>query len=450
MQHRACEVRVCQARHLTSRNNVDFVDKRDKKSPITGICVLISHNGVHVPTEVCRDIDNPTWQRVAAFQLDIRGSLEEPAVAQAGPCESIGLSQVEHEAKDEEVMQSRNPFAKNFVPPESLPIQPPLPPTSSRSTTPSIPASVAVGPLRSSLVIHLHVLSDILISRELLGDVAVDLVPLLKTAHQRVSVLAIDRLGHVDEQIQLSGLPPDEGLAVDTWVTLRQKSGELRVQILIKPMSSASRVNRIDGSGGRPERIAGSQHPSTAVCALQRSSSSTNITSLEGPENDIQQRRSSGDDVVDRLQDDLSEVARRRGIRLDRTELPSRTAGQKELARRRSVGNSARMGVWPEFDTKTRDGMVKVSVPSSHCSLDDRLLEIQEQYDFSAARGYRQGKPDQDASNRDGRPITPKTTNVPEWPPSVGDAVRLRRDMHFAGLRNRRQLIGEHNRTTPV
>lgn len=447
MLYRECEVRVCQARHLTARNGAEYANKRDKKSQVTAMSVqvLITHDGRHVPTEVCRNIESPYWQKIASFPIVLRDSVEEPEGVSAEPSVTKGHTEVEHKNKEQQVMQSLNPFAKNFVPPESLPTQPPPPaPPSPPPPSPPPRPIVADGPLRASVVVHFHVLSDNLISKELIGDVAVDLVPILETADKEVSVIGTDRLGHVEENVQLAGLSADATIATDTWVPLRQKNGELRIQILIKP--------EFDGRGSsagfltRPEGFP----PSTAaqVRPLPRASSSANIRSPSNAfETDhsrtLQPRRNSDEEVPGHVQEVNQDIRRRRGASSYGTEMSSRTADQPPPGRAPSgYLRYARIGVWPEFDNMTREGMVKVSVPPSHGSLDERLLEVQEQYDFSAARGYREGKPDQDAGEGM-RAIARETDRVLEWPTSVFDAAQLRRDMQFAALRDKRQCIGE-------
>ncbi|CAN0050765.1 unnamed protein product, partial [Sphacelaria rigidula] len=306
MLYRECEVRVCQARHLTARNRIEQTNSRDKRTHVTGLCALISHGGRHVPTEVCRDIENPYWQKIASFPLLMRDSVEEPGGRPEKSSATNRLAEVAVEETSHEVMQSLNPFAKNFVPPESLPAQPPPPQNPSTPPRSPSPPSLTDGHLRTSLVVHFHLLGENLISKELIGDVAVDLVPILETADKKVTVLETDRLAHVEDNFDLAGLPPHASVAVDTWVALRQRNGELRIQILIKP---------VEGVRGPPHGYV----------------------------------------------------------------------------------RDTRIGLWPDFDRIAKDGLVKVGVSSAHGSLDERLLEIQEQYDFSAARGYREGKPDQDA-----------------------------------------------------
>lgn len=372
-------VRVCQARHLVpraaSRNG-------GEKSLVSGLCVLISHDGLHVPTEVCRDVTNPSWQRIACFQLNLRDSAEEKVIEKestelpAGEGSISGRQSGDPTAtinSDEHgVTQSLNPFAKNFVPPEALPDPPPRPP-SPPSPPPALP------PLRTSLVVHFRVLGTL---AGTLGDVAVDLVPLLESRGNR---LATDRLGHVERSLQ--GLPADCTLAVDTWVALRQRTGEVRVQILIKPESP---------------RTASSGHMSH-----------------------------SGQSCV------RNKVGLVPGASVG-TRAPRGGSGSLQPDYQRNP----RVDVWSEFDGMARDGLVKVSLSAEQRSLDDRLLGTQEQYDFSAACGYRTGRPDEDVG--EGAGVTNgKNGQAPEWPTCGSDAAHLRRNMQLASWRNRRQSIGE-------
>lgn len=447
MLYRECEVRVCQARHLTARNGAEYANKRDKRPQVTAMCVqvLITHDGRHVPTELCRNIESPYWQKIASFPLVLRDSVEEPEGISE---ESSGMKrhmEVEHENKEEQVMQSLNPFAKNFVPPESMPTQPAPPPS-----PPPRPVMVD-GPLRTSVVVHFHVLSDNLISRELIGDVAVDLVPILETADKKMSVLATDRLGHVEENVQLAGLRADATIATDTWVPLRQTNGELRIQMLIKPESDgrASSAGFLTRPQGFLLPTAGEVQP-----IIPRVLSSANFRSPSkafGADHPraLQPRRNSDEEIPGHAQNVSQDIRRRQGASPYSTNMSGRTAGEPPPDRA-SFGylKYAPIGLWPEFDMMAREGMVKVSVPASHGSLDKRLLEVQEQYDFSAARGYREGTPDQDAGEGM-KAIARETDRVPEWPTGIFDAVQLRRDMQFAALRDKRQCVGEVSRTLP-
>lgn len=371
--HRECMVRVCQARHLVpraaSRNG-------GEKSLVTGLCVLISHDGLHVPTEVCRDVMNPSWQRIAYFQLNLCDSPEEKEKestelpAKEGSISGRQSSDPTATTDEHRVTQSLNPFAKNFVPPEALPDPPrriPSPP----SPRPALP------PLRTSLIVHFRVLGTL---AGALGDVAVDLVPLLESRGNR---LATDRLGHVERSLQ--GLPADCTLAVDTWVALRQRTGEVRVQIIIKPESS------LTASSGHMSH-------SGQSCVTKKV------------------RLAPGASVG--------------------TRAPRGGSLHPEYQRNPDVD------AWTEFDDMARDGLVKVSLSAEQRSLDDRLLGTQEQYDFSAACGYRTGRPDEDVG--EGAGVTNgKNGQVPEWPTCESDAAHLRRNMQLASWRNRRQSIGE-------
>lgn len=346
---------------------------------------LISHDGVHIPTEACRDIESPAWQRVAVFTLKLRcekvdGEKEKPASTRE-PSSNSGATEQTRKGDEGKVTTSRNPFAQslnpfadNFVPPPPRPRRP-------APTPPPEPATQL--PLRTSLVLHLRVLSDSLISKEVVGEVAVDLVPLLESGGDH---LATDRLGHVGS-IPLKGLPDQETLAVDTWVALRERTGELRVQILMKPGCSEPAVN------GRRKRSADLNGRSKEVRAALRASVGT-----KAPEGGTS------------------------------------FGGQLET----------QGAPWPEFDKMARAGLVKTTLGAEQLSLDDRLLEVQEQYDFSAATGYRQGRPDGEAGDKAGKNSTAeKATKTLEWPERGCDAAQLRRCMQLAFLRNRRQCVGE-------
>lgn len=396
--HRECEVRVCQARHLVPKQRKR---NRDEKSTVAGVYVLLSYDGVHVPTETCRDIESPSWNRVAVFQLNLRDrGGEDKASApdqslinssnamldeQAATATSTSLNpfaRTQQSLNPFAKTQSLNPFASDFVPPPS--------------TSPPRPPPVARVPLRTSLVLHLRVLSDSLISKEVLGDVAIDLAPLLESKGDH---LATDRLGHVGN-VPLNGLPDQETLAVDTWVGLRQRTGELRVQILVKPCSARGRAaSRCTDDARHTEQPASlrRQHRSLSDLRLL----------LPGASVSVGKRAPRGGN--------------------------SQTGGDA------GTGGDA----WPLFDNMARDGVVKTSLDAEQRSLDDRLLEVQELFDFSAGVGYRKGRQDEDPGEEKERGTSRSKVIVPDWPPCERDAAHLRRDMQYAALRDRRQSIGE-------
>lgn len=407
MLHRECEVRVFQARHLVPRQK-----KRsdDEKSLMAGVSVLLSYDGLHVPTEVCRDIDNPTWQRVVSFQLTHQDTSEgEEALTEPSAKEEFAdtaFAKMATTTTDKDVTQSLNPFAKTqslnpFAKTQSLNpfasnfVPPPSPPTPTPTSTPA-----AQFPLRAPLVLHLHVLSYSLISKQVLGDVAIDLVPLLESRGHR---LATDRLGHVGD-VPLDGLPDAETIAVDTWVALRQRTGELRVQLLVKPAFSGAVINR----------------------GTERKRHSMHFAHLGGTSNGSM--LAPGSSV----------------LAPEATRAPE--GGDLWAGHQLGIQDS----LWSEFDKLARDGLVKTSLSVEQRSLDDRLLEVQELYDFSAACGYRQGRPDEDADGEGGNGAKGFEINVPEWPTCGQDAAQLRRDMQFATLRNQRQSIGKLVKEEPT
>lgn len=404
MLHRQCEVRVCEARHLIPKQNRPH---GDEKSRIAGLCVLLSHDGVHIPTEVCRDVETPTWERIATFRLNLRdsgrGAKDQVSVNPSprtlppprGATGTAATASCDHWNGNNKSLnrvaktlsrhprgttQSLNPFASNFVPPPE--VQPhPLP-----------PPLAAQLPLQTSLILHFRVLGDSMVAREVLGDVAVDLIPLMES---RGDHLATDRLGHVDDK-PLEGLPDHETLAVDTWVALRQESGELRVQILIKPGSPGGGTNYATTTRvGRPGNVNG------PAKGMLRSSAPSSWTRIE-----------EGDS---------------RSVRYP--------VGVDE-------------STWPAFNILAEAGLVKTSVSPQQRPLDDLLLEIQERYDFSASGGFRQGRPDDDIPQNKENGSGTRKPQSPEWPTSEESAAQLRGDMQFAELRNRRQCVGERMQAT--
>lgn len=394
--HRQCEVRVCQARHLVPKQRKR---NRDEKSPVAGlgVYVLLSCDGVHVATETCRDIESPSWHRIAVFRLNVhdRARGDEASVPEQ-PLVDASSSTVDEQTAAPRSLnpfgqqslnpiaktQSLNPFASDFVPPPS--------------TSPPPPPPVAPLPMRTSMALHLRVLSDSLISKEVLGDVAVDLAPLLASKGDH---LATDRLGHVGNKVRRKGLPDQETIAVDTWVALRQRTAELRVQILVKPCSLGGTASDICTDGAR----------------------------RSGQPASLQKPRSFRRDLLLPPAAELSA-----GTRASR-------GGNSETGVEPGTGGDA----WPLFDNMARDGFVKTSLDAEQRSLDDRLLEVQELYDFSAGGGYRKGRQDEDPGEEKERGTSPSKVIVPDWPTSERDAAQLRKDMQYAALRNRRQSMGE-------
>lgn len=343
------------------------------------LCVLLSHDGIHTTTEVCRDTKSPSWRRLSVFQLNLHEEVEQrgkplgelnegggtTGTTPSASGDVSGTSEVTSAVNS--CTQSLNPFAENFVPPPG--------PTPSPSPTPLPPPPPPPRPiqlrLRTSLVLYLRVLNDNLIAKEVVGEVAVDLMSLLRSAGNQ---LVTDRLGYIGG-IPLETFPSEETLAVDTWIALRERSGELRVQILIKSKSQ--------------ERI---------MSSVRQISAEFNHSEEAG--------RAPGVSVV-----------------------------SKVLENERC----------PEFEGIMKDGLTKTTLGPSQHSLDGRLLEIQEQYDFSAADGYRQGRPNEEA---DGRPAVRRGSDrihngTPDWPRCEQDAAKLRRSMQLAALRDRSQCIGE-------
>lgn len=290
---------MCQARHLVSKSSRRRNGDDKPLLAADAVWALMSIDGEHNTTESCRDIEHPSWQRVAVFDLNLCGAAEgsardakakpprdsnpaSPAAAAAAAAASAASSSSRNSsatferpsavaaasaaarknkaapaaaaavkrpsssslnpfAVPETETQSLNPFASNFVPPATTPQPPPPSSASPKSKSSAYPPATAVAPvLRASLVLHLRVLHGRLRSKEVLGDVAVDLVPLLRSGGDR---LATDRLEWLEEEAPLllrgdgnAGVITTPPLvAVDTWVSLRQGTAELRVQILIKP-----------------------------------------------------------------------------------------------------------------------------------------------------------------------------------------------------------------------
>ena len=393
--HRQCEVRVSQARNLVASQRKR---NRDEKSPVSGVYVLLSYDGVHVPTETCRYVESPSWHRIAVFQLKVRDCARggEAPVTEQSLIDLSSPTVDEQTAKTTSLnpfattqqslnaiakTQSLNPFASDFVPPPS--------------TSPSPPPPVAPLPVRTSMVLHLRVLSDSLISKEILGDVAVDLAPLLESKGDH---LAADRLGHVGN-VPRKGLPDQEAVAVDTWVALRQRTAELRVQILVKPCSPRGTATGRSTDGARPSGQAAS----------------------------LKKQRSTRRDLLP----------------LPAAEAPAGTRASRGGNSETGIEPGTGGGMWPLFDNMAMNGTVKTSLCAEQRSLDDRLLEVQEQYDFGAGGGYRKGRQDEDPREEKERGTRRRKVIVPEWPRCERDAAQLRRGMQYAALRNRRQAIGE-------
>ena len=355
------------------------------------LSVLVSYDGTHAATEVCRDKESPSWQRLAIFQINLDERFEGAgkSLGERMGGGNVNAAPRKPTADDGRVAanvappvkprgQSLNPFAENFVPPPSRtqprpPPPPPSPPPPQRPTQPR---------LRTSLIVYLRVLNDNLISKELVGEIAVDLMTLLRSEGDQ---LATDRLGHVGKNPP-QPLADQEILAVDTWVALRERSGELRVQILVRRGSSDRIIDarrQISIDLGRPKEAG--RAPGASV-------------GIESPE----------DGTCPESQADTCGCA------------------------------------WPEFEKMLRDGLVKTSVGTGQRSLDECLLEVQEQYDFSVADGYRQGRPEEVGDHLAGRQGgNQRHGRTPDWPKRNQDVAWLRSCMQLAALRDRSQCIGK-------
>lgn len=380
------------------------------------------------------------WESVASFQLVVTDSADETQGASEASSVLERCSWKVHDEGDEQIPQSRNPFAKNFVPPESLGA--PL-----RRQDPPAPSSTVELSPSTSLILRLYVMGDTLISRELLGDVTIDLVALLGSSG---SALEVDRIGHSKRTRQVS-VPADELLAVDTWVALRKTSGELRIQILLKPASIAKDIGMSGVLTGHAGRISNfpfklSRSPSrTDACNDKNTRSPFPAT---GNPSTCRMPYAHGSNVQQsRTRDDLRGIHfERRGaspIGVDSWDPPTRRVRSMSHAEH-ELREDARISSWSEFDEISSRGQVKVSVCMEHGTLGDRLLKVQQQYDFSAASGYREGRPD-DESVPKGESVA-KKREPPDWPGSPRDTAQLQRDMQYAAWRTRSQSIGE-NRT---
>ncbi|CAM9300779.1 unnamed protein product, partial [Ectocarpus sp. 12 AP-2014] len=366
LHRRQCEVRVCQGRHLVPKGRKRNGDDKPAVLVADAVWALMSIDGKHKTTESCRNIEHPSWERVAVFDLNLcraaegiaRGAPAKPprdsnptagaavaasaassssrnssatferpsAVAAAVPARKnkaaaaaaaavtpaaaavkrSSSSSLNPFAVAEAETQSLNPFASNFVPPAATPLPSPPPAAASPRSKSSCPPAAAARALRASMVLHLRVLHGRLSSKEVLGDVAVDLVPLLRSGGDRLATDRLEWLGEEDgapllplgdgDACVITTPPPPPLVAVDTWVSLRQGTAELRVQILIKP--------------------------------------------------------------------------------------PREAAGSNVGSQRAQVGGDEEWAA--AFEALSADGLVKTSLDLEQRSLDERLLDVQETYDFSA------------------------------------------------------------------
>lgn len=428
MLHRECEVRIREARHLLT----DSPPQRGRAKPlISGVYVLVSHGGVHVSTEVCRDVERPAWQRVAYFRVVLTDGANDMYRTPGGLPARKGVPKLLEEDDDGQP-QSLNPFAKNFVPPESLP--------GPRSLPHHVPSTSCRPAGRTSLVLRLHVLGDNLISRELLGDATIDLIPLLESEG---SVLRLNRFKAV-ERAHVVGFAADKVLAIDTWVALRRTSGQLRVQILFKPVV---RSDEVQGAKDRTENLGGKLSQSSR---LERSSSETCVRRaadrfMDFPGNvprspeGLRSPRARAETAVLRTNIMQSTLPHRSKVGMPGGRQGDRTACHSPSCRPDGV----RVGLWPQFDRMASEGRVVVSACTEHGELDGRLLGIQEQFDFSAASGYREGKPDEDGFSDGSKTRADASESKPEWPRCALDAARLQRDMQLGAWQARSQSIGE-------
>ncbi|KAG5178152.1 hypothetical protein JKP88DRAFT_281267 [Tribonema minus] len=302
------EVRVAEGRHLfraVSRGSGvpeagDDGSERKKYSASAGaatsgrappllnatLCVSITLGDKHVLTEQCADLQRPVWDKVASFTYD---PCPPPADAAAAPHE-VEPSAAAVEMTD--MFRAMGLPSRAAEPhDQQLPLEPhsgkPSPPAaaaglqqlSASATAGAAPTADAHARRRA---LHLRVFSDSLVSKDLLGEVTVDVAALVATGG---ALLVTDRIGYTDSggagsrgeeddgdssgafmvplALAASPTPPRshhservsangaaaaavasavdfEPLAVDTWVALRQGDGELRVQVLVRPDPSAA------------------------------------------------------------------------------------------------------------------------------------------------------------------------------------------------------------------
>jgi hypothetical protein len=231
--------------------------------------VCVSCSGEHAFTEQCHDLLHPVWERTLEFQYD--PTLQQPAPApqplsltgwesDAAAVEMTAVVKPSAAAQRSSRPRSKNPFDENYR--EASPSPPPparrsgsssssvalLPPAvapRSNSSTYEQPSAASIGREQQQrarhCAVHLRVFSDSLVSKELLGEVVLDLTALVASAG---TVLATDCIGWSsstdNSSASTTAASQQQQLAVDTWVALRQGAGELRVQLLLRPDPAAT------------------------------------------------------------------------------------------------------------------------------------------------------------------------------------------------------------------
>ncbi|CAM9229464.1 unnamed protein product, partial [Discosporangium mesarthrocarpum] len=487
------EVRVCEGRHLFPRGGLGTGgDVNPDRSP-QGVCVVVSCGNKHQATEVCHNVGQPSWERIVCFHLDgdqgpmgEEKDVEQRRTREAGlratPLAAAG-SRTTHIITTSapldpvEPPQSLNPFAPNFVPPgQAVPQQPAVSPVLVQQASVPEPQSrsspiptVREDPLRR--VIHLRVLNDNLVSKELIGDIALDLGTILESCGE---VLGMDRIAYVhkrpesssDQTVQTGrgeggvgceGLNRPGRIGVDTWVALRQGGGELRVQILIRmvPSETSSKEDTLRGARGgvgvrEGVRTQGAWGPSTSGSCVKNiaagPSGGQNRSPLQflpfgGGDRD---NGEAGVPVEGADNAPLKEEARERPEQEGEKQYKSGHCssdvlgqarnGKGRLRRRNAFLPVIHCGPWPVWDELERAGQVKVSTPFGQEPLENRLVAVQRLYNYSALSGYQTGSADEDSNvPESGGTVTAEGTalSTPEWPAGTEGEANMRRGLQY-------------------
>ncbi|CAM9836028.1 unnamed protein product [Chrysoparadoxa australica] len=244
------QVRVVEGRHLFNSTGAGAgIDSADidasGQSPGTSsrpppqmlnasVRVVVSLNDKNLMTEASHDLIRPLWTKVCKFSLDdaVPSISGEEVGLEMRPMDSSTHSEPTYGRSH----RSANPSGLEVRPGKMMDgegdlLVPPAPTRHGRHAAST--SSLLSGDDATMLVLHLRVFSESLVSKDLLGDISLDLGELLLSDGE---TLVPDCIGQSYRQSEGWG----KKIAVDTWVALRQGAGELRLQMLVGPDSEVS------------------------------------------------------------------------------------------------------------------------------------------------------------------------------------------------------------------
>jgi hypothetical protein len=161
------------------------------------VSAAVSFGGATLLTEPCTDLQKPVWDKVLTFRLNGEGDLESDSKSKSRNGEL-------------ELRTLNLDGGRGF----------PLLPSSWDTPLPG-----------GAGALHFRAFSDSIVSKDLLGEVAVDLQRLLASGGEK---LVLDCIGFARGGRMEGGPDVINEVAVDTWLALRNGAGELRIQILVQ------------------------------------------------------------------------------------------------------------------------------------------------------------------------------------------------------------------------